>query len=560
MRRAAVIGLMVLSVASCKKRPVGESALQSEDFASRVDTEEFRDVFAGVAGDRFREEQLRQIFYFPIPGMFTTGAEKGGEAFFKSVDSLYRGLKPDQLFSAGERPFNVKKIPDWKNSLKKTPITFVLVPGVFGEFIKTRAMEEILERTASSSSKAFAKAYAANTDNDAKMDSHFSLDAFKVVEKPLNDLVTTASIDDSDGRPLVQIVAFQTPMMSLETMGRNDDVTKNYLRRLNKFFKINGTPENIVFLGYSRGSSVGLNMMSYAKEEAWFKNVRAFVALGGVLYGSDLADQIHVKDSKSQRQLQALDELLALLKPLDDVQILKRPGVVAANTAAWGRFAKDMATIDPQFAKSTLSNSKGTDMRSMFAIVKDLWRSLNLNDFFADYSENIHRFLRLGNAMRDAVNELTTQSRLDWWRQHTVPTNKVTYYALAATMADPDTAKMGVSNARSAVSYGAESTDYRTLLSGYRDFEKSTGFSLNDSQVALHKSFFWPEIHTRINAAQAPMNVKFLGVLGTHHWALALRVVSEMKDGDINPFPREDLLKSIATKIAWDLERQTSAQ
>ncbi len=558
MRRAIALGLIAFSFISCKKK-LTESELQSEDFPSRVDAEEFRDVFARVVGGRFKEEQLNQLVYFPDAAMFSAGAERDAGAFFKRLDTLYRALEPDQLFAVGKKTAFSKNAPDWQETLKKTPITFVIVPGVFGEFIRTRSMEEILERTQSSSAKTFAKAYAASSDGAAKSDSHFSLDDFKDVEKPLTELMVTASIDAADGSPLVQLVTFQTPLMALETLGRNDDVAKNYVRRLGKFFKINGTPENVVFLGYSRGSAVGLEMVNQARKEAWFKKVRAFVGLGGVIYGSDLADQIHVPGSKAQRQLNAFEELIGTLKPLDDVPILKRPGVVAANTAAWARFGKEMVVIDPGFAKATLANSKGSDIGSMLGLVKDIWLKLNLNDFFTDYSVNIHRFLRLGKSILDAVNELTTSARLEWWRQHTVPTD-LSYYAIVATMADPDTAKMGAANARSVVSYGVDTADYRTLLSGYRDFAKTTGLALNDSQVAVHKSMFWPELHARINPAQEPMNIKFLGVLGTHHWGLALRVVSEMKDGEINPFPREDLLKAIATKIAWDIERQTIAQ
>lgn len=552
MRRSLFVFATVALVA-CKPRPAGDSSFSSGVVPAQADLDEFRALFAKAVGPRVKTDDLRRMIYYPTAAMFPAVQRQD---FLDGLDATYRGLTPDDLFTAGARPMDARVVTAAEGALTKHPITFVLVPGVFGEFIKTRPMEEVLEKTGSAAAKAFTAALAKNTNKELGADTHFDLNAFGDVEKPLSDVLSVASLDSSDGKALVELVAFRMPILSLESLGKNADVTGLYLRRLTKYFKLMGVPPHIVFLGYSRGAAVALDMMSVARDEPWFANVRGYVGLGGVVYGSELADAMHQEGTKGFRQLKALDELQAVLRPLDGVALADRPAVIVANTGAWARFVKEMIAIDPGFANATLANSKGADLGAMFVLLREVWLKFNLDHFFSVYSENIHRFKRLAEAVRSAARGLSTAERLAWWRTHTVPTAGLTYYSLVATMADPGTARMGVANAASLASYGPASPDYRTLIAGYRDFVSMSGFALNDSQVALHKAMLWPEAHGTLNLKQEPMQAKVLGVLATHHWALALRVVLETREATLNPYPRVALLRALAEKVAWDIQRQ----
>ena len=71
-----------------------------------------------------------------------------------------------------------------------------------------------------------------------------------------------------------------------------------------------------------------------------------------------------------------------------------------------------------------------------------------------------------------------------------------------------------------------------SLLQSFRAYCNFSGFALNDSQVATHRVWFYPEAASKLNPAQKPFEATRLGIMAAHHWDLALKVVTKLKTQD----------------------------
>jgi hypothetical protein len=158
----------------------------------------------------------------------------------------------------------------------------------------------------------------------------------------------------------------------------------------------------------------------------------------------------------------------------------------------------------------------------------------------------------LSELARDLVSgaqELTTPSRLAWWRTHTVP-SRLKYYSFVGTMGDPSTKDRVWPLTLNEVAYTPGSTDFKNLRSSYYDIYKESGQALNDSQVAYSRSRFWPELHKALNPDQGPIEAHVLAIFGEDHWGVTLPRVIEDSSGAVSPFPRITMLKALATFLA----------
>src|SRR5262249_574009 len=129
---------------------------------------------------------------------------------------------------------------------------------------------------------------------------------------------------------------------------------------------------------------------------------------------------------------------------------------------------------------------------------------------------------------------LTTASRVAWWKSHVVPAD-LTTYAIGATMPDiarKERAKKTLFDdtgvcalAKDPMTIFADSIDFPSLRSSYYQLvAASNGSELNDSQVPLQRTRFWPKVSRAINPAQPDFKAYFLGVLGQDHWGLSFPV------------------------------------
>lgn len=442
---------------------------------------------------------------------------------------------------------------DAEAALRKEPITMVIVPGIFGEFIPTRGFEDVLSQASDER-----EAFKALVDKAAKeksanaLDSRFSITA--LAEKPvsLKDVINVGSIKDKNGKTLARVVLLYTDFMSLESLGDLKKHAEIFNRRLSKYLALTGK-QKIALVGYSRGTTLALEMLAQAKEKnlPFLSSVKGMIGLGGVIWGSALAD-----DTQSEKSTMS-----ALVEQVQNLRNGVNPDSKTQTLLAWSKFAARVAFLLPKLGSkpnapkaSDLKNSQvptSLDTKSILTLVKTAWTSLGLSKPIQDFPNNVRRFQAVVDAALGGVDSLTSKSRTEWWTQRTLP-KSVTYYSMTAAMANPEASELEKAIFDGPLGYSKRSYDDLMLLQNRLDYESLGKISLNDSQVSVAQAMFLPEAAAGLNSANSGLKTQMLGTLGTHHWGLALRIVNAMKDGRTNPFPREALLKALAAKVALD--------
>lgn len=283
-----------------------------------------------------------------------------------------------------------------KESLQKKDTLVVVIPGIFGEFIDQMAFGEMfgqgLSKRENPKESAFSKQFASyiktvrqnssreNLTDPSSSDSNQSanLEDSRFFIKKLNashtelpenkveaetssiidikNWIKVSSFDDKDGKPLFKLAILGLEPMSLESLGTQEKLAVIYLRRLNKFMQIykkmnkNRYPEQIVFVGYSRGTPISYEMLTILnkgnltgspnskflnekkeikeKSNPWSHKIVAALSLGGVSLGSSLADaSVVFRDNAPEKTtlLQAFRKLIVNLKIItpNDVLLIK---------------------------------------------------------------------------------------------------------------------------------------------------------------------------------------------------------------------------------------------
>jgi dienelactone hydrolase len=424
--------------------------------------------------------------------------------------------------------------------VRQKTLTIVVVPGVLGEFIDIRAFEEVFSRDS------FAKRqWAALSKRTNAMDQRFDLEKLKQVPQKLSELVDVASIDDAAGKPMIKLVILKTILGSLESVGSNSQSAAVFNRRLQKYINLTND-QNVVLLGYSRGTPLALEMVTQAESQKlpYLSRVKALVSYAGVVSGSALADVTDDPTSDSGVLLQAVKTLRSELQTADN--LLDRVPKRAHNTQAVAALMYSIATHSPVNPEALLNNVRSGDFRSVAILIAKVAGEIGLKNAFA-FNDHVERTRYFITEVLKAVEELKSSSRTQWWRTHTLPKN-IQYRSLVASMVDPDHSSIEKAIYDSKEGY-SDSLDDRSLIENMRSYKSLTGISLNDSQVAVHQSLFLPQVIATLNPNNAGLDIKPMGVLQTHHWGVALEVVNKMKDGRLNPFPREKVLMSLAAYL-----------
>lgn len=542
---------------------------------------DFRKILASyLKADQLSDNDIAQVIFNSPQELAIAPKSSSAEEFIITIDKLGQSIQPEKLYSSSlKQKDEVLEEEELFSRLREEPLTIVIFPGIFGEFIHTHAFEEIFKNKNSAASIEFEqkiKQLQNNSCVDAYSDTcdyNYALDKMKagdplvpVVARSLDQYIKVASVDDDKGLPLFKVLIFDAEAMSLETLGTIRENSERFTRRLEKFFKIMGVPKNMAFLGYSRGTMTALDTLAlnYSQHKSWIQNVKAMISLGGVNYGTALADDAFNPKSENGKLLEQVLFVLDNLEPIDDATLQKLgKSTFPMQTIERGKRMINnlwlLTTIKgkkPASAKDLLAtlegirqNAMGTDIKSqlnlMIEVISNFGVTSNggsLIDFFTLEHRRIDTLFR---SIIAAVREMQTSERLNWWRKNEVPLH-VKYYAVAGTMGE------GLTNNR--MGFNPDSVDDRMLLGNYTDYRNASGGVLvNDSQVAIQRVKFWPELSAMLNPKNSGMNSEFLGVMGTHHWGLALEIVNANKNGSLNPFPRMALLKALATKISFDL-------
>lgn len=466
--------------------------------------------------------------------------------------------------------------------LAQKPITVVIVPGIFGEFIVTRPFEEILSQDSQAKQDFLTKVKQVRETkyigaNGLGAHDVLGRDQTLVLEKgdkqikDLEELVHVGAIKDSKGRETIKVVFLFPPFASLETLGDLKAQSDLFNRRLEKYFEImGGQDQNIVLLGYSRGTTYALDMVVQAKEKSlsYLQNVKGVISHAGVIFGSTLADETLQQGSQTQKLFAALTKLERGLVKVDEnvinngsklEKLQEYAGKFRTNAGLFGEVFRVLGQ-DPGKAltlegfKKSLSEAVNTiDNMELQALMRSLGMVVakmkldNLSDFNG-HVENFRTFVR---EARIAIEQLRSPEREDWWKNNTLPAN-LKYYSISASMANASNSDFDKDVLAAKVGYNG-TLDDEMLTKNQQKYQGMTGISLNDSQVSVAQSAFIPEAIEKLNSSNSNLQFDNLGVLSTHHWGVALRTVNEMKDGRVNPFPRKELMKALAATVAADL-------
>ena len=544
---------------------------------------EFRDIFFSLlaADQKMSPADARKLLYaLPTDLRLPTDAAFAGKPF-QALDALFCKHRPTELYELGAKQPVTPNV--WTVDFKQhKPVLLVILPGIFGEFITHPPFEEAFALQQSAFARQFHAAVAKAAPAD-RTDGVYSLHDLAVTERPLSETYSVTSFDDEKGQPLIKAVFLKPPFASLETLGTLEENGAVYLRRLAKLFRLIGE-QDFYLVGYSRGLPVALEVAAEAnsKNVSFAKHLRGVVSLAGVTYGTPLADVAFQPGNPTHELVGVLTQLTKDLHSLptdlpakpslkDELHLAK---LVEQNWVLWGKAALAIRKIeanaekaDPGIALEQLKQSL-PGFRSTFHLVREFaWEQFKLVHMpkfrhieAGEHFKNIARIKTMVPKLVHGVQALTTESRLAWWRTHTLPPH-VTAFAIGATMADaarPDRANTTLFDgkgvcalAKDPVSTFVDSVDFHSLRSSYYQLiAASGGCELNDSQVPLQRVRFWPKLRGSLNPKQADYKAYFLGVLGQDHWGLSFPVAFDQQNKKRNPFPRATLLKAIGTFVA----------
>ena len=245
------LGLLLFGIAVTFNSPAA---------AAKVDADTFRSLFFGALDKSTSRTDLDYLVYTPATAevdLRQPPVASNATQFLQGLVAKFGSISPSDLYTQGTK-LRTEPSADVESLLRQQPITIVIVPGIFGEFIDTRAFEEILSDGNSAYSLAWKNAIQAHSaDKEMSTDQVFSMKAMADQTVPLDSLVHVASLDAQDGTPLVRVVLFYAPRMSLETLGNARDKADLYLRRFSKFMTVMGNkaPANTVSWATHEGRS-----------------------------------------------------------------------------------------------------------------------------------------------------------------------------------------------------------------------------------------------------------------------------------------------------------------
>ncbi len=525
------------------------------------DAETFRNIFHHYAKSQFSDADIQKLIFKPKPEFFITGDVTGDpSAALQQRARSFSSFKPLDLYADGRKTaFADSESPD--KDLDAKPITIVIIPGIFGEFITHFPFHEVLADKTS----AFAKEWAQAAIDHPTVDPVFDLETLTTAARPMEDIIEASSIDNSDGKAVIRVVYLKPLIGSLETLGTLEDSSSLYLRRLNKLWSMLGPQENVYLLGYSRGLNVALDLISRAeiKPDAypWLKDLKGVVSLGGTLYGSDLADAAR---SPGQASFAFVERILTLADTLqvlpENASLGDKISAVSKNTAAWAGAMMDLLAIGakrPPYDGLMLENI-ATDSPSPSAFA-EIFKTFAFEKFKvtvgSEYSNNVAKFKYLVKETLEGIETLTKQSSLEWAKNHIIASH-LKYFVIQGTMGDPSSRLFAKNElAQDSVSFNTHTLDYKALRLSYYDYMAFEGMAINDSQVSPDRSVFWPELHMALNPSQKPFEARLIAILGTDHWGMSFPVALESKNKEISPYPRALLLKSLGAFLAKDLNK-----
>jgi pimeloyl-ACP methyl ester carboxylesterase len=581
---------------------------------------EFRQLFYHYLPQDY-QSHLDKILYFPLPKMLDAPSSASSkEEFMQELGDNYQAITAIDLYQKGKEETqrmlatgeDDSLLRDAHQALRNHPITIIIIPGIFGEFIEQTPFDEAFQKNYQKRSHFFQQWQThyqelllqgkSLTDEQYSLEhTHLKKPGIGKRQRPLKDLVHISGLrvpgQSSSERDAIQLITLTVPILSTESLGDQYQMSNIYLRRLQKVFNILGTtPENLVFIGYSRGGPIALDMVAKmkAQEIPWLSHTKGVITLGGVTLGTELSDLATGDRLNNEEELDESFHQMNMIRQLardleytgqdPDAPRWQRilvaatsPLTINRNTQRFIHLIKSFLpqesitlpdhTSNPlklssmlkalrKIAKKTTPYLLLNPSMPLNLLVHFALKSFHIEKFYSDYDTNIKKFKALAAQTLMGVKQLSTKSRIRWWSRHQLPHEGIRYYAMTTVMPNPQASATEEWLAGNAYCFNTKSIDYGFLYSSYKKLAKNSGFYLNDSQMALHKTQLWNEYLAFINPyyGDNPLKKSLLGIAGTHHWGFSLPIVGKMSTGKNNPFPRLSLLQTMAATVALDLE------
>jgi hypothetical protein len=519
---------------------------------------------------------LQRAFPFVSSSLFEMMNEadtptENSTARFQYINEKIKHIKPSHLFDEGvTTPFvNLGSVEAFFTEYPRTAganTLIVVFPGILSEFIEIGTFEEFFDKTSTEPNALrdeFDEKFKTAKDSRDKVDRVFSTESLLYEEMPLTKLVEVVSVKVGEVDRAFDLLRLRSPMGSLETLGTEEESMECYMRRLDKYFKImDNLPNKIHFIGYSRGALVALETLVRSRERVkqhpWSARVKTMIGLGGVLWGTEVADTTATLGHPNK---QAHDLLVNCSKALDysnmgDMGTLKHAKEVATNTKLIVELAARLSAVDlPTMAHPSIAE-EFTDAvevelnglaRLLYAF---LFQHFRMNEPVADYYGNIKTMKILVEKISAGIDGLTTATRLKWWTKNKVPTD-VKYYSIAGTMQD---AEADVHVVERDVAFSQNSVDFRFNRQFYYQAYTLTNKMLHDGQISVERAQFYSSLHQALNPNQKKYYTSLLSVINAHHWGLALTAALDNPATKPNPFPRKSLVKALGAFLVSDTD------
>ena len=510
-------------------------------FASEVynDATLFREIFYSALGSTVSPQEFQQLFLLPTKELFPDPKL----ADLANYETRVRSSSPDKLYEYTKAQPIPSQHFDIMDVLRKSePITIVFMPGFYEEMCLRPAFGEVVGDSTSTAAVRFRKALS-GANLAAVTARRYDVRHLAEIDVGLDEVIKVGSIDDADGHPRITIVYLNPVMGSLETIGSLHSTYQRYLERLDRYFALMGRSPRLYLGGHSMGANRALDflatMNSTPKKPDWFKNVRGLVTVNGALFGSDYAEAVFKPETRPGRMHKNLKRVLDLK---EDDGILD----AIANKLAW---ISIISRISYEFAFTSTMNNEDIPYSTPISLSQTsrFWLSLkemlNVHRGEVGYIDMIRRFKTCVRAVFAAIEDLRPQTRRAWWSSAFLPPN-LFYINISGTMASPNSQPS--SPLATSPGMGLNTIEYRVFRDFYLDTYAEQSISLNDGLVGLHQSVMQSAWHTKLNPAQRPYEVHWLGIMGAHHAGTVFETFMADDPMRFNNFPRTALVKSIA--------------
>eukprot|EP00727_Mastigamoeba_balamuthi_P009500 m51a1_g5172 hypothetical protein (533) ;mRNA; r:142415-144462 len=505
--------------------------------------DEFRGIFAAHFqrnNPGLTEGRLRQSLLYPTHELLSTLHLSD----LAAIDAAFARVRPSDCkrveagLSIGGNAADPLAPLAARRAAGRAPVTIVSLSGMFNEFIPRNSIG-----AAYNASSTFALAFQRILKEHPRLrvpvwDNRVLAD----VDVPLGEIVTAGSVDAADGTPLYNVVYFAQREGSLESLRRPEIVVPRIVSRIGLFLDLVGSyVDDIVLVGFSRGTVDSLHIMSQADTLPWGSRIRGVITLDGVVYGTSLGDcGLGETTSNPPSLCEIISGMMSWVDLLNRGLVPKLTHVVQ-NTALITRVSAEVVlALGKLQTPEALRQSHlvfPDALKSWDQLIRDVLFDFDVLHPVINYDENIQRLKNLVGAILDSMRLLSTRTRNEWWANHTLPTDRL-YASIVGSLADMD------------YTYPEVHPDEWGMRYMYYVTGQASGQELVDGPVQSARQMFHPEVHRALNPRQGPYEAHWLGLFHTTHEGAAMDFVFPCPDNWVDPFPRKTLVDSFATWIA----------